>query len=467
MRRIFSLSHLKAMPDSWRTEVWWLIGGAVTTALLGWLLGYPLIALLVAAVGYIAWLLLRIVHIVRWLNTGGSQRSAPPTVGMMSDIVRLIHREKSYSRKQKNRYKRSLMQFNNLASELPDATVVLDNNNVIRWSNVAARSLLNVHSERDRGQRIDNLMRDPDFHAFLQASDGSHEIEMVAPSNSTLMLACRKIPSGRGMSVLVARDVTQRIRLRDMRKDFVDDVSHELRTPLTVIRGYTEMLTDNPALPAAAKDAVAKIDEQSNRMMHIVHKLLNLSRLEGNPLGEHEGELVNVSEMVHGLVDDLDNAAPTKHSWNLQLDDRLALRGNHDEIYSVCQNLLQNAVKYSGERSTITVLWAQEDVLDSTAAYKEGATTDELAGACLVVRDDGIGIEPRHLPRLSERFYRVDRARARESGGTGLGLAIVKHIAQRHGGQLLIDSVPGDGSEFAIHFPSQRVEYLSEKAGNF
>jgi len=447
------------MPDSWRTEVWWLVGGTVTVALLGWLLGFPFIALLGAAAGYIAWLLMRIANIVRWLNHGGSQRSAPPTVGMMSDIVRLIHREKSYSRKQKNRYKRTLVQFNNLASELPDATVVLDNNNVIRWANVAARSLLNVHSDRDRGQRIDNLLRDPDFHTFLKASDGSHEIEMVAPANSTLMLACRRIPSGRGMSVLVARDVTQRIRLRDMRKDFVDDVSHELRTP--------EMLEDNPALPPQARDAVMKIEEQSSRMMQIVQKLLNLSRLEGNPLGEHEGELVNVSELVHALVHDLDNASHSKHRWNLLLDERLALRGNYDEIYSVCQNLLQNAVKYSGDSSTISVRWAQEDVLDSTAAYKEGATTDELAGACLVVSDDGIGIEPRHLPRLSERFYRVDRARARESGGTGLGLAIVKHIAQRHGGQLLIDSVPGAGSEFAIHFPAQRIEFLTEKAGNF
>jgi len=168
-----------------------------------------------AAIGYIVWLLMRMGSIVQWLKSGGSERSAPPTVGMMSDIVRLIHREKSYNRKQKNRYKRSLLQFNNLASELPDATVVLDTNNVIRWANVAARTLLNVHSDRDRGQRIDNLIRDPDFQSFLQSADASSEIEMIAPSNSTLMLSCRRIPSGRGMSVLVARDVTQRIRLRD------------------------------------------------------------------------------------------------------------------------------------------------------------------------------------------------------------------------------------------------------------
>ena len=139
------------MPDSWQKEVWWFAIGAVIIAAVGWLLGFPLEALLVSAIAYIAWLLFRMANIVRWLNAGASKHSAPPTLGMTDDIVRLIHQEKSYSRKQKNRFKRSLLQFNNLASELPDATVVLDTNNVIRWANVAARSLLNVHSERDQG----------------------------------------------------------------------------------------------------------------------------------------------------------------------------------------------------------------------------------------------------------------------------------------------------------------------------
>ncbi len=455
------------MPVSWRKEVWWLILGAVTITAAGWLLGFPLQALLVAAIGYIAWMLIRVKQIVKWLSAGGSQRSAPPTLGMMDDIVRLVHREKSYSRKQKNRYKRSLLQFNNLASELPDATVVIDANNVIRWANVAARTLLNVHSDRDRGQRISNLIRDPDFHAFLQLEDPGSEIEMVAPSNSTLMLACRRIPSGRGMSVLVARDVTQRTRLREMRKDFVDDVSHELRTPLTVIRGYTEMLLENPSIDESSRNAIEKVEEQSNRMMHIVQKLLSLSRLEGNPLGENEGDVVAVADLVNSLVTDLRNTSSIQHEWVLELDETLALRGNYEELYSVVQNLLQNAVKYSGQGALIKVTWTQEDVLDSTAAMNQGATTDEFAGACLMVSDNGIGIEHRHLPRLSERFYRVDRARARESGGTGLGLAIVKHIAQRHGGQLLIDSIPGEGSEFAVHFPAKRVEYLADQASNF
>jgi len=297
---------------------------------------------------------------------------APPTIGMMDDIVRLTHREKSYSRKQKNRYKRSLLQFNNLASELPDATVVLDTHNVIRWSNQAARTLLNVHSDRDRGQRIDNLIRDPDFHSFLQSDDPGHEIEMIAPSNSTLMIACRRIPSGRGMSVLVARDVTQRIRLREMRKDFVDDVSHELRTPLTVIRGYTEMLLDNGSLDTNAKQAIEKVDEQSSRMMHIVQKLLHLSRLEGNPLADHEGDTIAMADLVETLVSDLQDTASSRHQWVLDLDRKLAIRGNYDELYSVVQNLLQNAVKYSGDDSTITVQWVHDDVLDTTADVTAG-----------------------------------------------------------------------------------------------
>lgn len=457
------------MPSLWRKEFWFLAIGALFAASAGWLLGFALETLLLASVCYIAWLLFRIDRIIRWLNSGGAKHSAPPSLGMLDDIVRLVHREKSYSRKQKNRFKRSLLQFNNLASELPDATVVLDDNNVIRWANAAARTLMNVRTDRDRGQRINNLIRDPDFQAFLNSADPTSEIEMVAPANATLMLACRRIPSGSGMSVLVARDVTQRLRLREMRKDFVEDVSHELRTPLTVIRGYTEMLLDTDSIDAESKNSIEKIDEQSDRMMHVVQKLLSLSRLEGNPLKEDEGDVVSISELVRAIVDDLSTTANSKHEWVLDLDESLALRGNYDELYSVVQNLLQNAVKYSGDSTVISVRWAQEDVLDSTADVSDGATAtaEEFAGACITVRDDGIGIEPRHLPRLSERFYRVDRARARESGGTGLGLAIVKHIAQRHGGQLAIDSAPGEGSEFTVHFPAQRVEYLADQASNF
>ncbi len=455
------------MPDSWREEIWWLITGALLVGAAGWLLGYPLQILLLSAVVYIAWLLARIAKIVSWLEDGGAKRSAPPTVGLMDDIVRLTHREKTYSRKQKNRYKRTLAQFNNLASELPDATVVIDKNNVIRWANVAARKLLDIHSERDRGNRIDNLIRDPDFLAFLQANDSGAEIELTAPKDPKLMLAFRRVPSGRGMSVLVARDVTQRIRLREMRKDFVDDVSHELRTPLTVIHGYTEILLDDPTLSASHKNSLTKIDEQSDRMMHIVEKLLQLSRLESNPLDPNDGELVNMSELIQNLVTDLSKTAIQPHDWQLHVDETLALRGHYDDLYSVVQNLLQNAVKYSGEGAVITVVWQQESLFDDTANLGAGAAGVELAGGYLSVSDNGIGIEARHLPRLSERFYRVDRARARESGGTGLGLAIVKHIAQRHGGLLLIDSVPGEGSVFTVRFPPQRVEFLSKEAVSF
>lgn len=455
------------MPDSWREEFWWLTAGALLIGAAGWLLGYPLQVLLLGAVAYILWLQFRIVKIVAWLEDGGAKRSAPATVGMMDDIVRLTHREKTYSRKQKNRYKRSLAQFNNLAAELPDATVVIDKNNVIRWANVAARKLLAIRSDRDRGNRIDNLIRDPDFLAFLQAQDPGAEIEMAAPNDPKLMLAFRRVPSGRGMSVLVARDVTQRFRLREMRKDFVDDVSHELRTPLTVIHGYTEILLDDPALSALHKSSLTKIDEQSDRMMHIVEKLLQLSRLESNPLDPNDGELVNMPELIRSLVTDLSQTAAQPHDWQLELDETLAIRGHYDDLYSVVQNLVQNAVKYSGEGSVITVCWQQESVFDDTANMADGATAMELAGGFLSVSDNGIGIEARHLPRLSERFYRVDRARARESGGTGLGLAIVKHIAQRHGGLLLIDSMPGEGSVFTVRFPPQRVEFLTDNAASF
>jgi len=385
-------------------------------------------------------------NIVKWLESGAASSKAPPTAGMMNQVVGLIHREKAYSRKQKNRYRVTLARFNSLAAELPDATVVYDGQRIIQWSNAAAASLLNIHEERDQGQRIDNLLRAPEMLHFLSQTEQGVEVELASPDTSDKTLSLIKVKAGKGMTVLIARDITQRVKIREMRKAFVADVSHELRTPLTVIRGYLEMILEEPKLDLKTRDALRNVQTQSDRMHHIVEHLLELSKLEGNPLDEHEGEPIVVASVLSNIIDNLQKTVGSEHIFELRADEELLLLGSEGEIYSACSNLVSNAVKYTEPGTTIRVNWELSSDHQPT----------------LSVTDNGPGIETQHLHRLSERFYRVDKGRSRESGGTGLGLAIVKHVSQRHGGQLLIDSTPGVGSTFYVEFPAYRVTSVAK-----
>lgn len=429
-----------------KKEVNVFLYGLTGVVLAGFIVGWPALSTIAYLFGYVIWLLRRMDAMTHWLSEGARPNKAPPTTGLTNDMVQLIHREKKYSRKQKNRYRATLAQFNSLAADLPDATVVLDKSFEIRWSNSAALELLNIHPDRDRGQRIDNLVRHPEFRDFLHNSADQEELEMPGTGSSAeRVIAVRKVPTGKHMTVLIAADITQRVQVREMRKAFVGDVSHELRTPLTVIRGYLEMLRENESLDPEVSEGLAQITTQSDRMRGIVEDLLQLSKLEGNPLAESEGDTLTVSAMIRSMVSTL-HESNEDYLFDLDLDESLALLGSEREIYSACQNLLANAVRYTDPGTTVKVSWHSGD--SGEAIY--------------IVADNGPGIEARHLNRLSERFYRVDAGRSRDDGGTGLGLAIVKHAAQRHGGQLSIESTPGSGSVFTITFPAYRSLSLTQ-----
>lgn len=428
-----------------RTEIGWYAGVLLAGLLIGLAVGAPLLVALLFSSAYGLWLLVRMANIVTWLESGAASSKAPPTAGMMNQVVGLIHREKAYSRKQKNRYRVTLARFNSLAAELPDATVVFDGQRIIQWSNTAARSLLNIHEERDQGQRIDNLLRAPEMLQFLAHAEQGVEVELASPDTPDKTLSLIKVKAGKGMTVLIARDITQRVKVREMRKAFVADVSHELRTPLTVIRGYLEMILEESGISSKTRNALSNVQTQSDRMHHIVEHLLELSKLEGNPLGELEGEPIMVAGALGSIVENLRKTIGVNHLFELDVNDDLVLLGSEGEIYSACSNLVSNAVKYTEPGSTISISWHLNNDSQPT----------------LIVSDNGPGIESQHLHRLSERFYRVDKGRSRETGGTGLGLAIVKHVANRHGGQLLIDSTPGAGSSFSIEFPASRVTKMA------
>lgn len=430
-----------------KSELTWFCAGSVAALFVGALIGLPAITVVLFMAGYTVWVLYRVEKLVSWLRKGAKPSHAPYSHGLTDEMLQLIHREKKYSRKQKNRYRRSLAQFNSLAANLPDAITVLNQDFEIRWSNPAAKMLLNIHPERDRGQRIDNLIRDPAFSEFLNNQDGEIEAEIRGPVSGDRTLAVRLVPSEKQMTVLIAADITQRAKVREMRKTFVADVSHELRTPLTVIRGYLEMLQEHSELQPPVLEAIGEVSLQSDRMRGIVEDLLRLSKLEANPLHEDEGELVNVASMIRRMAAPLRVEAPT-HTLITHLDDSIAVLGSERELYSVCNNLLTNAIRYTDEGTTIVITWKHD---------KDGQASFSVA-------DNGAGIEPRHLSRLSERFYRVDTGRAREQGGTGLGLAIAKHAIQRHGGTLDIASTPGTGSCFTAYFPASRVQALQKIA---
>ena len=433
-----------------RREGGWLLGTAVAALVAGVLTGWAVWLLPLALALHSVWLLWRIERLARWLGDGARAAKAPPTVGLGNRVVELVHRMRNDSRKQKRKHKNVVAQFNDLAAALPDATVVLDAQHQIRWANAAAKALLNIDPERDRGQRIDNLVRVPGFMEGSMRGEGGQDLEIELPSGSGRTLAIRMVPSGNRTSMLIARDVTQRVRLREMRKRFVDDVSHELRTPLTVIGGYVEMLRDGDAsLEPSARDALGHVAEHTGRMRRIVEDLLQLSRLEGEPLALSDGETVAVPSLLRTIVADAAATRPDVDAtrFSLDVDGTLALRGLDAALWSAFNNLVVNALKYGGD-GTIDVAWGR----------------DPAGRPLLRVLDRGPGIEPRHLPRLSERFYRVDRHRARDSGGTGLGLAIVKHAAKLHGGELSIRSVPGSGSTFSIAFPAGRAVTLEAPA---
>ena len=428
-----------------KRELAWFGTGLAVAGVTGLLLNALSISLLTFTVLYLVWTLKRLDSIVSWLQDGGKARKAPFSHGLTEEMVRLIHREKKYSQKQKNRFKSALGQFNSLASSMPDAIIVLNDNDEIRWSNPAAKHLVNIHPERDRGQRIDNLIRNPLFSEFLSNEGDSIELEVQGALAIDRMLELRRVGIKKNLTALICADITQRAKVREMRKTFVADVSHELRTPLTVISGYLEMLQENTRHSPEVSDALREVGTQSARMHEIVEALLELSKLEANPLGESEGEVINVGGMLRSLITTLQKESP-QHKFALELDDSLALLGTEREIYSACNNLLTNAVKYTNPGTVITVSWG----------------LDENGDAVYSVTDNGPGIELRHLSRLSERFYRVDTGRSREQGGTGLGLAIVKHAVQRHGGSLNIQSQPGTGSTFSATFPGNRVHVLQQ-----
>lgn len=413
---------------------------AIGTAVLFWALGaapawvWP-IALLTYA-GRHLYLLGRLARLIR-----RHHRLTPPfPSGLWGEIYRALAQYQQRGRKGRERQIRFTRRFREAANSVPDALVILDKHHRVDWANPAAAALMNVHWPEDDGRPFLDVLAHPDLRAFIEAGEYMRPLEIAPEHNRAVMLSLRIAPFGerKKQRLVVGRDITKVYHLNMIRRDFVANASHELRTPLTVIAGFLENLMDAPSTPTQHRRPLGLMHNQAQRMRSIIEDLLTLSRLEMNERPE-EQVAVDVPDELHLILQEAQVLSGGRHSFIGEIDEDLLLLGNEPELRSAFSNLVFNAIKHTPEGTEIRVRWVHG-----------------LDGPQLSVRDDGPGISPEHLPRLTERFYRVDKARSRESGGTGLGLAIVKHILNRHDARLLIASEIGQGSTFTCVFPDRR-----------
>jgi len=389
--------------------------------------------------------LLLLLHHVRHVNllVGWLKRPTPGQVpagrGSWDYVFALLHRFERIQTRQHQQIAKTLARFRQAGRAHPDGVVILDADNRIEWCNDTAESHLDLNVGTDAGQPVTNLVRQPEFVAYVESRDYAHPVELRSPRGAGIILSVQIIPYGDEQKLLLSRDITRLEKLETMRRDFVANVSHELRTPLTVLSGFLETIKELQLDPKRSRDYLNLMTEQGTRMQRIVDDLLTLSTLESAP-GPSLDQLVRVAPLLDRLHAEAEALSGGRHKIVLDAEAGFDLLGAENEIASAFGNLMSNAIRYTPAGGEVRLTW------------RASAGEAEFS-----VQDTGIGIAPEHIPRLTERFYRVDRGRSRETGGTGLGLAIVKHILTRHQATLDIKSEPGKGSRFAARFSGRRV----------
>lgn len=424
----------------WLSETLRLSTVAGGAFVVGMPFGIPVLLALASTLGYFAWHISNLNRLQHWLKEG--KRFEPPNArGMWGEVFNDIYRLQLRNRKRKRKLARYLKRFQEATAVWPDAVVILDGSDSIEWANTKARDLLGVRLPQDAGRPVGHLLRDPKISRFLTSGDSVEILQVPSPVRLGMTLALHVLPYGKKQQrLLVARDVTRLVRLEQVRRDFVANVSHELRTPLTVFNGYLETLSDAvDECPQGWAESLQAMQQQAKRMQHLVQDLLLLAHIEAEgrePLQRR----VAVRDILESVRDEAQHLSGERaHRITLEADDT-DLMGNARELRSAFSNLVVNAVQYTPAGGDIQIRWKRD-----------------AEGAHLEVQDTGVGIEAMHLPRLTERFYRVDVGRSRDRGGTGLGLAIVKHVLQRHDATLHVESTLGQGSLFRCSFPGERV----------
>ncbi|HPF27238.1 MAG TPA: phosphate regulon sensor histidine kinase PhoR [Steroidobacteraceae bacterium] len=417
-----------------------LLAAVVVGALLGLVFGHVWAGVAAALAGYLAWQLWLLISLDAWLR---NRRAVdPPDIasGVWGDVVTQVVRLHRRKRFHKDRVMRVLRELRRSTAAMPDGVVVLNGDNEILWFNQKAGEYLGLTRKADLGLRIDNLVRHPEFNRYLHSGQYTLPAVVRVDPGADRYLAFQLVRYGEGQRLLMVRDVSRQVRLELMRKDFVANASHELRSPLTVISGYLETLASEPSLPPDIAEPLGEMRRQSVRMTQIIENLLVLSRLEATE-GQVAGESVDVAEMLSTLRKDVMARPVHPAKVDLQIESDARLVADEAQLHSAFMNLLDNAAKYTPASGSVTLRWWHD-----------------AHGGHFSVIDTGPGIAHDHIPRLTERFYRVDVGRSRATGGSGLGLAIVKHVLQRHGAELEVQSEEGQGSTFTCHFPASRLD---------
>lgn len=434
----------------WTVALSCLLWAALAFGLAWFTLG-PQWAAQAACAAMFVWVLLQLTRAWRleqWLKHSG-EGEPPRLSGLWRELADRTRRALRIRDQQVKASAHRLQNFLEAIQASPNGITLLDQEGRIAWCNDTASQHLGIDAQRDLQQHIVHLVRDPVFTRYVQQDVHDHEVVMEGRSPSlskSLKLSVQLHPYGEGQQLLLTRDVTARAQAEAMRRDFVANVSHEIRTPLTVLAGFVETLQSLPLSPQEQQRYLDLMAVQAQRMQGLVSDLLTLSQLEGSP-PPGSGEQLDLPELMARLESDAralsalqGGATSPVHTLVFGAAPGAALQGACSELLSAFSNLVSNAVRYTPAGGRIEVGWRRE-----------------AQSLVFAVRDSGPGIAAEHLPRLSERFYRVDRSRSRESGGTGLGLAIAKHVVQRHGGELRIDSQPGVGSCFMLVLPIQRL----------
>ncbi len=433
------------MTQDWKTEATCLSAIALLALVTGMVISNIALALAAGALVFLGWHFYQLIRL--FLRLSRRQRLQPPFPGgLWNSIYEHIRRLQTAAHERKRRLSLLYSRFRAAAAALPDAVIILREQGEIEWCNPAARTLLGLPWPGSADRPLTTLIRQPVLAEYLNRVAPSRPLEFPSPVDKTRMLSLHVTAFGHNRQrLVVVRDITRIYSLDQMRRDFVANVSHELRTPLTVISGFLEAMEDGLDDDSWAQP-VCMMHEQAKRMQAIIDDLLTLSRLEMNEPPPQE-QAIAVADLLRGIMAEARQlSGEADHRFFIETSEDLGLLGNKTEIRAAFSNLVFNAVRHTPGGSEIRINWRPN-----------------ADGAEFSVSDTGEGIAARHIPRLTERFYRVDSGRSRESGGTGLGLAIVKHVLSRHDSELQIASKPGKGSTFSCRFPAVRTVSLKTK----
>ncbi len=426
--------------QDWRTAFWRLAISVGFAGLLGWSLGFTAWAIVIALGANLGWQWYQLYKMQQWLLHQDTTEP-PESAGIWGSVFDDIYHLQRRQQRSQDKLKAVLGRIQDGTAALKDGVLMANSQGNLEWWNHAATHLLGLRENQDVGQPITNLVRAPEFKKYFDQADYEDPFEMVSPNNQDVHLQFNITLFSQKDRLILCRDVSRVKQLEAMRQDFVANASHELSTPLTVIAGYLETFLDHKeSLPTRWGRALKQMHQQSLRMQSLIQDLLMLSRLENGQAKDHTQ--VDVQSMLRSLQEDAVALSGDKHHAIELKAEPIQMLGIDSELSSAFSNLIFNAVKYTQAQGSIHIRWWSDEY-----------------GIHLSIKDNGMGIDSPHIPRLTERFYRADPSRHSETGGTGLGLAIVKHVLLRHEGQLRVESTLGKGSSFTCHFPlSRRVQ---------